>query len=39
MIVAMQEHATEDQIDAIIERTARTLDQTLADPDVRRAMP
>ncbi|WP_315720857.1 MULTISPECIES: aspartate aminotransferase family protein [unclassified Bradyrhizobium] len=26
-------------IDAIIERTARTLDQTLADPDVRQAMP
>jgi adenosylmethionine-8-amino-7-oxononanoate aminotransferase len=30
---------TDGEIDAIIERTARTLDQTLADPDVRRAMP
>jgi adenosylmethionine-8-amino-7-oxononanoate aminotransferase len=30
---------TDADIDAIIERTARTLDQTLADPDVRRAMP
>jgi adenosylmethionine-8-amino-7-oxononanoate aminotransferase len=30
---------TDAEIDAIIERTARTLDQTLADPDVRRAMP
>ncbi|KAA0575793.1 aspartate aminotransferase family protein [Azospirillum sp. B21] len=29
---------TDDDIDAIIERTARTLDQTLEDPDVRRAM-
>lgn len=27
------------EIDAIIERTARTLDQTLSDPDVRQAMP
>ena len=30
---------TDAEIDAIIERTARTLEQTLADPDVRRAMP
>ena len=29
---------TDDEIDAIIERTAKTLDQTLEDPDVRRAM-
>lgn len=29
---------TEDDIDAIIERTALTLDQTLEDPDVRKAM-
>ncbi|MNE02434.1 Adenosylmethionine-8-amino-7-oxononanoate aminotransferase [compost metagenome] len=29
---------TDDEIDAIIERTAKTLDQTLDDPDVRRAM-
>nr|WP_295836268.1 aspartate aminotransferase family protein [uncultured Azospirillum sp.] len=29
---------TDDDIDAILERTARTLDQTLEDPDVRRAM-
>ncbi|MDX8523172.1 aspartate aminotransferase family protein [Mesorhizobium sp. MSK_1335] len=29
---------TDSDIDAIIERTRRTLDQTLADPDVRRAM-
>jgi adenosylmethionine-8-amino-7-oxononanoate aminotransferase len=30
---------TDAEIDAIIERTALTLEQTLADPDVRRAMP
>jgi adenosylmethionine-8-amino-7-oxononanoate aminotransferase len=30
---------TDAEIDAIVERTARTLEQTLADPDVRRAMP
>jgi putrescine aminotransferase len=30
---------TDADIDAIIERTARTLDQTLSDPDVRQAMP
>jgi len=30
---------TDAEIDAIVERTARTLDQTLADPDVRQAMP
>jgi len=30
---------TDAEIDAILERTVRTLDQTLADPDVRRAMP
>ncbi|WP_315774152.1 MULTISPECIES: aspartate aminotransferase family protein [unclassified Bradyrhizobium] len=29
---------SDSEIDAIIERTARTLDQTLADPDVRQAM-
>ncbi|MBK1840680.1 aspartate aminotransferase family protein [Azospirillum sp. YIM B02556] len=29
---------TDDDIDAILERTAQTLDQTLDDPDVRRAM-
>ena len=29
---------TEDEIDAIVERTRRTLDQTLADPDVRAAL-
>lgn len=29
---------TDDDIDAIVERTARTLDQTLDDPDVRRAL-
>jgi adenosylmethionine-8-amino-7-oxononanoate aminotransferase len=29
---------TDDDVDAIVERTARTLDQTLEDPDVRRAM-
>lgn len=29
---------TDDDIDAILERTAQTLDQTLEDPDVRRAM-
>ncbi|MDR3517486.1 MAG: aspartate aminotransferase family protein [Azospirillaceae bacterium] len=29
---------TTDDIDAIIERTARTLDQTLEDPEVRRAL-
>jgi len=29
---------TEAEIDAIVERTRRTLDQTLADPDVRAAM-
>jgi adenosylmethionine-8-amino-7-oxononanoate aminotransferase len=29
---------TDDDIDAIIERTRRTLDQTLADPDVRQAL-
>ncbi|WP_315701411.1 MULTISPECIES: aspartate aminotransferase family protein [unclassified Bradyrhizobium] len=29
---------SDSDIDAIIERTARTLDQTLADPDVRQAM-
>jgi putrescine---pyruvate transaminase len=29
---------TDDDIDAILERTVRTLDQTLEDPDVRRAM-
>lgn len=29
---------TDQNIDAILERTARTLDQTLEDPDVRRAL-
>jgi putrescine---pyruvate transaminase len=29
---------TESEIDAIVERTKMTLDQTLADPDVRAAM-
>jgi adenosylmethionine-8-amino-7-oxononanoate aminotransferase len=29
---------TSDEIDAIVERTRKTLDQTLEDPDVRRAM-
>jgi adenosylmethionine-8-amino-7-oxononanoate aminotransferase len=29
---------TDADIDAIIERTERTLDQTLEDPDVRRAL-
>jgi adenosylmethionine-8-amino-7-oxononanoate aminotransferase len=29
---------TDSEIDAIVERTRRTLDQTLDDPDVRRAM-
>ena len=29
---------TEDEIDQIVERTRLTLDQTLADPDVRAAM-
>jgi adenosylmethionine-8-amino-7-oxononanoate aminotransferase len=29
---------TADEIDAIVERTRRTLDQTLADPDVRTAL-
>ncbi|QCG94630.1 aspartate aminotransferase family protein [Azospirillum sp. TSA2s] len=29
---------TDDDIDAILERTAQTLDQTLEDPDIRRAM-
>jgi len=29
---------SDDDIDAIIERTAKTLDQTLEDPDVRRAI-
>lgn len=29
---------TDDDIDAILERTARTLEQTLEDPDVRRAV-
>ncbi len=29
---------TDDDIDAILERTAQTLDQTLEDPDVRRAL-
>ena len=29
---------TADEIDAIVERTRRTLDQTLADPDVRAAL-
>ncbi|MGG7516715.1 aspartate aminotransferase family protein [Allorhizobium undicola] len=29
---------TDNEIDLIVERTARTLDQTLEDPDVRRAM-
>jgi adenosylmethionine-8-amino-7-oxononanoate aminotransferase len=29
---------TEDDIDAIIERTRRTLDQTLQDPEIRSAM-
>lgn len=29
---------TDDDIDAIVERTRTTLDQTLADPDVRHAM-
>jgi adenosylmethionine-8-amino-7-oxononanoate aminotransferase len=29
---------TDDDIDAILERTALTLDQTLEDPDVRRAL-
>ncbi|CAN7733639.1 aspartate aminotransferase family protein [Mesorhizobium amorphae] len=29
---------TDDDIDAIIERTRRTLDQTLDDPDVRQAL-
>ncbi|UCI10661.1 aspartate aminotransferase family protein [Mesorhizobium sp. B1-1-8] len=30
---------TDGDIDAIVERTRRTLDQTLDDPDVRRALP
>jgi putrescine---pyruvate transaminase len=30
---------TESEIDAMIERTRKTLDQTLDDPDVRRALP
>jgi adenosylmethionine-8-amino-7-oxononanoate aminotransferase len=29
---------TDDDIDAIIERTRKTLDQTLADEEVRAAM-
>jgi len=29
---------TESEIDAIVERTRRTLDETLADPDVRQAL-
>ncbi|HEV2677156.1 MAG TPA: aspartate aminotransferase family protein [Aliidongia sp.] len=29
---------TEGEIDAIVERTRRTLDETLADPDVRQAL-
>ena len=29
---------TADEIDAIVERTEATLDQTLADPDVRAAL-
>jgi adenosylmethionine-8-amino-7-oxononanoate aminotransferase len=29
---------TADEIDAIVERTRATLDQTLADPDVRAAL-
>ena len=29
---------TDGEIDAIVERTRRTLDQTLADPDVRQAL-
>jgi adenosylmethionine-8-amino-7-oxononanoate aminotransferase len=29
---------TDDEIDGIIERTAKTLDQTLEDPDIRAAM-
>ena len=29
---------TDEEIDAIIDRTTRTLDETLADPDVRAAM-
>ncbi|MFD1626319.1 aspartate aminotransferase family protein [Azospirillum griseum] len=29
---------TDDDIDAILERTARTLDQTLEDPEVRRVL-
>ncbi len=29
---------TDDDIDAILERTVQTLDQTLEDPDVRRAL-
>ena len=29
---------TDDDIDAILERTAQTLDQTIEDPDIRRAM-
>ena len=29
---------TENEIDAIVERTRRTLDETLADPDVRQAL-
>ena len=29
---------TDDDIDAILERTRKTLDQTLADPDIRQAM-
>ena len=29
---------TDDDIDAILERTRKTLDQTLADPDIRHAM-
>ena len=29
---------TDADIDAILERTAKTLDQTLEDPDVRRAL-
>jgi adenosylmethionine-8-amino-7-oxononanoate aminotransferase len=29
---------TDSEIDAIVERTRKTLDETLADPDVRAAM-
>ena len=29
---------TDDDIDAILERTLKTLDQTLEDPEVREAM-